>query len=56
MLVKYKYTGEAEIIAPTIHKQLQPGDEFESDQELNNPAFALVTEEPKKKQQERSDT
>ncbi len=56
MLVKYKYIGEAEAIAPTIHQQLQPGDEFESNQELNNPAFVLVEEPLKKKRPERSET
>lgn len=52
--MRYKHIGEVEVLAPTIHKVLQPGDEFESERELNNRNFVLV-EEPKKKQQKGSD-
>ncbi len=44
MLLKYRYTGEAEALIPDLHRIIRPGEVIETDQALNNPNLELVAE------------
>ena len=45
MLLRYRYTGEAEALIPDLHMTVRPGQVIETDQALNNPNLELVADE-----------
>ena len=41
--MKYRYTGNTEVFLPSHHRIVQPGEVVESDEEIRNQSFVLVT-------------
>lgn len=48
---RYRYTGEAPALVPSLHREVQPGEVIETDQEINNPNFVPV-DGPKRAKEE----
>ncbi len=51
MKKKYKYTGEIVVSIPGVG-EVKPGDVIETDVEIDNPQFELITEDSKKSKKE----
>jgi hypothetical protein len=43
---RYRYTGQVRVSVPDARVEVDPGEEFDSDVELNNPYFDLVEPAP----------
>lgn len=49
-MARYRFTGESPVIVPELARfidhPVQPGEEFETDREINNSFFDLVSPAP----------
>ena len=51
MIKKFKYTGVIVVSIPGVG-EVKPGDVIETDVEIDNPQFELITEDSKKSKKE----